>query len=157
MTITGTGFTAGAEVYFGTAMATDVKVVNATTIAASGPTVTNSTIVAVGVTVIAQGGQSAPSSAAVFSYVGDGPQVTNVQGRGRLGQTTSLVVDFDEALDASPTQNVSNYQVVGPGGYRVKVRSAHYVSDTVIGRFKTSHSWALLKTSHDVMGFVVSI
>jgi hypothetical protein len=27
---------------------------------------------------------------------------------------------------------------------------------TVIGRFKTSHSWALWKTSHDVMGFVSS-
>jgi hypothetical protein len=29
-------------------------------------------------------------------------------------------------------------------------------SHTVIGRFKTSHSWALWKTSHDVMGFVSS-
>ena len=27
---------------------------------------------------------------------------------------------------------------------------------TVTGRLKTSHSWALLKTSHDVMGLVSS-
>ena len=135
VTITGTGFVPGSPtvVSFGSIVATNVTVLNNTTITADSPGGTGDVFV----TVITPGGQSAPSTAAVFGYIGDGPQVTNVQGSGPRGQTTSLVVDFDEALNASPAQNVSNYQIVGPGGHRIKVRSAHYFSDTVTLKLAT--------------------
>ena len=64
----------------------------------------------------------------VFTYTVDGPQVVKVRRYGLHAQSTYLVISFDSALDPSPAQNVSNYQIAGPGNHRIKVRSAMYNS-----------------------------
>ena len=66
VTITGTGFAAGAAVEFGTTMATNVTVVSASTITASSPQVMSPATV--GVTVTTSSGTSATSPADVFTY-----------------------------------------------------------------------------------------
>ena len=70
MTITGTGFTGATAVDFGTTAATDVTVVNGTTITADSPAGTG----VVDVTVITPAGTSATSPADQFTYVAPPPQ-----------------------------------------------------------------------------------
>jgi large repetitive protein len=124
VTITGTGFTQSfpMAVYFGQAAATNVTVVNATTITAESPAGTGT----VDVTVSILGETSATSGADVFTYTPDGPQVTSVQRYGYHAQPTYLVIDFNSPLDPTAAQNISNYQIVGPGNHRIKVKSAVY-------------------------------
>ncbi len=125
VTITGTGFipTSPAAVYFGTSPATNVTVVSATTITAESPAGTGT----VGVTVITPGGSSSAPPAEAFTYTSmDGPRVLGVQFSVYRAAPTSVVIDFNGPLDASTAQNVSTYQIVGPGGRRVKVKSANY-------------------------------
>ena len=128
VTITGTGFAQAfpTTVDFGQTAATNVTVVSATTITAVSPSGTGS----VDVTVSAFGETSATSAADVFTYNADGPRVSTVQRYGYHSQPTYLVIQFDSALDSSPAQNVSNYQIFGPGNHRIKVRSAIYNSVT---------------------------
>ena len=73
VTITGTNFAAGATVTFGTAAATNVVVVNSTTITATTPA---GSVGAVTVTVTNAGGQSG-SLASGFTYIGQ-PTVSSV-------------------------------------------------------------------------------
>ncbi len=128
VTITGTGFIQASPtaVYFGQAAATNVTVVSATTITAESPAGTST----VDVTVSTFGETSATSAADVFTYTADGPQVTSVQRYGYHAQPTYLVINFNSPLDPTAAQNVSNYQIVGPGNHRIKVRSAIYNSVT---------------------------
>ena len=65
MTITGTGFTAATAVDFGTATATNVTVVNGTTITANSPAGTGT----VDVTVITPDGTSATTPSDRFTYI----------------------------------------------------------------------------------------
>jgi hypothetical protein len=135
VTITGSGFdtSAPAAVYFGSTASTDVTVVNSSTITAVSPPAGVGTV---SVTVITFGGSSissptsSASDAGQFTYVVDGPQVTNVLRYGFHAQPTSLVISFNAALDPAPAQKASNYLIVGPGGKRIRVRSAIYNSAT---------------------------
>jgi IPT/TIG domain len=129
VTISGTGFNPSTtwQVYFGAAQAAKFSVTSATTITATSPA---GMLGPVNVTVVSQGGASAPSPVDMFAYSADGPQVTGLPQYVNRDRTTSLVIDFNEALDASPAQNISNYQLVGPGGHRIRVRSAVYDSST---------------------------
>ncbi len=63
----------------------------------------------------------------------DGPHVTNVQRFGFHAQPTTLVLQFNEALDPTRAQNVANYQIVGPNGVPVAITSDVYdaTADTV--------------------------
>jgi sugar lactone lactonase YvrE len=63
----------------------------------------------------------------------DGPHVTNVQRFGFHAQPTTLVLQFNEALDPTRAQNRANYQIVGPHGVPVAITSAVYdpTADTV--------------------------
>ena len=102
--------------------ATNVTVVSATTITAESPAGTST----VDVTVSTFGETSATSATDVFTYTADGPQVTSVQRYGYHAQPTYLVINFNSPLYPTAAQNVSNYQIVGPGNHRIKVRTAIY-------------------------------
>ena len=131
VTITGSGFAPGSsttDVLFGTTLATNVTVVSPTTITAVSPAATGAG--PVNVTVITVGGPSNNSSADVFTYTVDGPQVTSVQRFGFHAQPTSLVINFNGPLDPAPAQKVSNYVIIAPNGHRIRVRSAIYNSAT---------------------------
>ena len=66
----------------------------------------------------------------MFTYTPDGPQVTNVQRFGYHSQPTYLVIYFNMSLDPSTAEDASNYQIVGPGGGLIRVKSAKYNSTT---------------------------
>ena len=80
------------SVYFGLTAATDVTVVNPTTITAVSPPGTG----AVDVTVYTYGGGSLTTPADVFTYTVDGPQVTSVHRYGYHSQPTYLVIYFNQ-------------------------------------------------------------
>ncbi len=63
----------------------------------------------------------------------DGPRVVSVARHGVHYAPTSLVLTFNEPLDASSAQNPANYLLVGPAGQPIAVRSATYnpFADTV--------------------------
>jgi len=135
VTITGTGFTGATAgefatpaatsvivVDFGTTAATAVTVVNATTITAVSPAGTGT----VNVTVITPGGTSAISAADQFTYVVAPPTVVSLVRFGFHMQQTSLVLTFSSALDATPAENVNNYQIVTMGGVVIPVSTAVY-------------------------------
>jgi hypothetical protein len=144
VTITGTGFdqTTSTAVLFGLTAATNVTVVSPTTITALSP----AGVGAVNVTVVTFGGPSNTSSASLFTYIVNGPQVTNVQRFGFHAQPTSLVISFNGPLDPSPAQKVSNYQIVAPNGHRIKVRTAIYNSATHVVTLILAERLVLLKS-----------
>ncbi len=74
VTITGTGFVAGASVSFGTIAATSVTVISPTSISATSPALYAD---AVGVSVTTPGGTSAPSVADLFAY--GSPSIQSVE------------------------------------------------------------------------------
>jgi hypothetical protein len=61
------------------------------------------------------------------------PQVASVLRYGLHAQPTYLLIRFTGPLAPTPAQNPLNYQIVGPGGRRIKVSTAIYdaTSDTV--------------------------
>ena len=63
----------------------------------------------------------------------DGPQVTSVDRYGYHIQPTYLLISFDGPLAVSPAEDITNYQIVGPGGRAIKVTAAIYdtATDTV--------------------------
>jgi hypothetical protein len=127
VTITGVGFdqTSPAAVYFGLNMATNVQVVNTTTLTAVSPAGALGTVQ---VTAITLGGQSNVVAGNFFSYSTDGPRVTSVLRYGFHTQPTYLLLNFNSSLEAATAQNVSNYQIVGPGGQKIRVNRAVYDS-----------------------------
>jgi len=124
VTITGTGFVPNNPtiVDFGPNPATSITVVSSTEITAFSPPGTG----AVNVTVTTLTGSSPPTAADVFTYLADGPLVTNVERYGIHAQPTFIVISFSGALDPNPAQNAANYVIVGPGKHHIKVRSARY-------------------------------
>ena len=120
VTITGTGFTGASAVDFGTTAATGVTAVSATTITADSPAGTGT----VDVTVISPAGTSPVSPADQFTYVAVSPKVMSVSRFGFHTRPTTLVIQFDGALDAASTQNINDYTIIGPGGRHIAVASA---------------------------------
>ncbi len=100
VTITGTGFAGATAVDFGTTAATGVTVVSATTITADSPAGTGT----VDVTVISPAGTSPVSPADQFTYVAVPPMVTSVSRFGFHMRPTTLVIQFDGALDTASTR-----------------------------------------------------
>jgi large repetitive protein len=122
VTITGSGFTGAKAVDFGTTAATSVTVVSATTITAESPAGTGT----VNVTVITQGGTSAISAADQFTYAVAAPTVVSLARFGFHMQQTTLVLTFSSALDATPAEDVNNYQILATGGVVIPVSAAVY-------------------------------
>jgi hypothetical protein len=131
VTITGLGFdpvsTSLTAVFFGSTASPSFTILNASTIVAESPP---GSVGAVDVTVITQGGASLNTPADLFTYTLNGPQVTGVRRFGFHAQPTYLVINFNQTLDPTSAQNVANYQIVGPAGQRIKVKSAVYNSGT---------------------------
>ena len=62
-----------------------------------------------------------------------GPQVVSVDRYGYHEMPTTLVLTFDQALDAVTADDAKNYVIIGPHGRRIRVKSAVYdpANDTV--------------------------
>jgi hypothetical protein len=71
-------------------------------------------------------GDGTASSSTAMLPATDGPQVTSVLRYGFHAQSTFLFISFNGALDPNSARNVSNYQIVGPGGHDIKVKRAAY-------------------------------
>ncbi len=56
----------------------------------------------------------------------EGPLVTGLRRYGISTQPTYLFLNFNGPLDPTSAQNPSNYQILGPGGHRIRVVSAIY-------------------------------
>ena len=56
----------------------------------------------------------------------DGPRIVSVARYGFHAMPTTLVIQFDGALDAASAQNVANYTIIGPGGGHVAITSVVY-------------------------------
>ena len=124
VTITGTGFAGVTAVDFGTTAATDVVVVNGTTITAISPAGSG----AVDVTVVTPSGTSATSAADRFAYTAavTAPAVVSVERFGFHMHPTYLVLAFNGPLDPVRAEDVSNYQIVAmSGGERDGVVAGH--------------------------------
>jgi len=65
-------------------------------------------------------------TAAVSAVSANGPQVTDVQRFGYHMMPTTLLLTFDEALNATTADNPKNYQITGPSGRNIVVKSAVY-------------------------------
>ena len=99
VTITGTGFTRATAVDFGATAATDVTVVNDSTITATSPPGTG----VVNVTVTTSGGVSPIGPADQFTYiVAPPPTVVSLVRYGFHAQPTSLVLTFSSAARRWP-------------------------------------------------------
>jgi len=61
---------------------------------------------------------------------GDGPRVTSVVRYGIHRQPTTIVLTFDQPLDPTRAQDVSNDIIIAPNGKRVAIASAVYDSAT---------------------------
>ncbi len=58
--------------------------------------------------------------------VTDGPQITLLQRYGYHMMPTSLVLTFDQALDAVTADDPNNFAIIGPRGRHIRVKSAIY-------------------------------
>jgi hypothetical protein len=99
-----------------------VTVVNATTITAVSPAGTGT----VNVTVTTPNGTSAISTADQFIFTAVSPTVASLVRFGFHAQQTSLVLTFSTALNATPAQNVNNYQIMTMNGTVIPISSAVY-------------------------------
>jgi hypothetical protein len=72
------------------------------------------------------GSGTSSTSNATITVETDGPQVTSVDRYGYHVQPTYLLISFNGSLAPAPTENVANYQIIGPGGRKIKVSSAIY-------------------------------
>jgi hypothetical protein len=93
---------------------------------------------------------SSPELAFQIIAGSDGPHVTQVERFGIHMMPTTVVVSFDEPLDAASAGNVANYSITGPSGKTIAIRSATYdpVSGTVTlrpaQRINIHHSYKLV-------------
>ena len=123
VTVTGTSFTGATAVDFGTTPATNLIVINDTTLTADSPSGTGT----VNVTVTTPLGTSTTSTADQFTYTtAAAPTVVSLVRYGFHMQPTSLVLTFSTALDPASAQNVANYQIMTSGGTLIPVSSAVY-------------------------------
>jgi hypothetical protein len=72
------------------------------------------------------GSGTSSSSATELQVQTDGPQVMSVVRYGYSNQPTILVVNFNSPVTLASAEDASNYKIVGPGGHRIKVKSAVY-------------------------------
>jgi hypothetical protein len=72
---------------------------------------------------------SAPATLAVVNAA-DGPSVVRVDRFGYHAAPTTLAIRFLGTLDATRASDVASYRLVGPGGGRIRVRSASYDAAT---------------------------
>jgi len=79
---------------------------------------------------LTDGAVVALETATVVSGSVNGPHVTGVERFGYHMMPTTLVLTFDEALDAATADNTRNYQIIGPCGRAIRVRSAVYDQTT---------------------------
>ncbi len=79
---------------------------------------------------LTNGAITATQTATVGFVSVNGPQVTGVERFGYHMMPTTLVLTFDEALDATTADNSRNYQIIGPGGRTIRVKSAVYDQTT---------------------------
>ncbi len=115
VTIIGTGFSGVTAVDFGTTAATGVTLVSATTITADSPAGTST----VDVTVTTPAGTSAASAADHFTYTAaTSPTITSLSRFGFHSRPTSLVIQFDGALDPASAEDKQSYTIIGPAGAR---------------------------------------
>ncbi len=56
----------------------------------------------------------------------DGPRIRSVQRFGIHSMPTTVVLTFDGPLDLASARNVENYQITGPGGVKIAIRTADY-------------------------------
>jgi IPT/TIG domain len=112
VTISGSDFTGATAVDFGTLAATDIVVVNATTITAVSPAGAG----VADVTVITSAGASAFTPADRFTYVAPTTTVVSLKRYGYHMHPTYLVLTFNSALDPARAEDVNNYQIVTLGG-----------------------------------------
>ncbi len=137
VTITGTRFTGATTVDFGTTAATDLVVVNDTTITADSPAGSG----IANVTVTTPGGTSTATSADQFTYVvTPPPTVVSLLRFGFHAQPTSLVLTFSSPLDATRAEDAHNFRIVTLGGkgkngnlvgHVTRVNAAVYDSSTL--------------------------
>ena len=68
----------------------------------------------------------------------DGPRITLVQRYGyHMGQT-SIVLTFDQAIDAVTAEDAKDYRIIGPAGRTIAIRKAMYdPADLTV----TLHPW----------------
>jgi hypothetical protein len=127
VTITGTSFTGATAVDFGTVPATNVTLVNDTTITADSPAGTG----VVNVTVTTSSGTSAISPDDQFTYImAVSPTVVSLVRFGFHTQPTTLVLTFSSALSPTPAENASNYQLMTSSGTLIPITSAVYDAST---------------------------
>jgi len=67
-----------------------------------------------------------------------GPQVATVERYGYHMMPTTLVLTFDQALDAIAADDPDNYQIIGPCGRKIRVKSAEYDPSTETVTLKPS-------------------
>jgi uncharacterized repeat protein (TIGR01451 family) len=58
-----------------------------------------------------------------------GPKVTELQRDGYHMMPTTLVLTFDQALDAATADDPKNYQIIAPGGRTIRIKKAVYNSE----------------------------
>ncbi len=59
-------------------------------------------------------------------YAGDGPEVVSVLRYGYHMIPTTVVLTFDEALDAVTAEDFNDYRIIGPSGKVIGIKSAVY-------------------------------
>ncbi len=97
---------------------TNLAAIGQGTVTVEVKSLSNGSIVATATATVTSGVVTPPAT--------DGPQVIQVLRYGIHWEPTTLVLRFDQPLDPSTTQNVSNYVIIGPGGHRDRIRSAVY-------------------------------
>ena len=105
-------------------------------------------------TIEATSGQLMPVSVTPITVsalaVVDGPKVVSVLRYGYHMMPTSLVLSFDQALDAITAEDDANYRIIGPSGRALGIRSAVYDPATLtvtlhpIGRINIHHTYKLI-------------
>ncbi len=99
VTITGTGFTGATTVDFGIIPATDVTIINNTSLTAVSPAITTAGMVPV--TVTTPGGTSATSSVAQFTYTVSSGSISGTVGQGILAVTSITPIQTAATADGT--------------------------------------------------------
>jgi Bacterial Ig-like domain (group 3) len=60
------------------------------------------------------------------AYSTDGPRILSVRRYGYHMMPTTVVLAFDEALDAMTAEDVDDYRIIGPGGRTIAIKRAVY-------------------------------
>ncbi len=71
-------------------------------------------------------GAAVPAPQPVTNSVQDGPKIVSVLRFGYHMKPTTVVLTFDQALDAITAEGVSDYRLIGPGGRAIGINRAVY-------------------------------